>query len=82
MKLTARTILITGGSSGIGLELAGQLLARGNVVIVTGRSEQTLAETRRRHPDIHVFPSDVSDAESIRTLHDTVTMRFQNLIPW
>ena len=79
MKLTARTILITGGSSGIGLELAAQLLARSNVVIVTGRSEEALAATKRRHPDVHVFPSDVSDAEGIRALHDTITTRFPEL---
>ena len=37
MKLTNRTILITGGTSGIGLELARQLLTRDNTVLVTGR---------------------------------------------
>ena len=79
MKLTARTILITGGSSGIGLELAGQLLARGNVVIITGRSEQALEAANRRFPDLHVVSSDVSDAESIRVLHDTITARFPRL---
>lgn len=79
MKLTARTILITGGSSGIGLELAGQLLARGNVVIITGRSEQALEAAKRRFPDLHAFPSDVSDAGGIRMLHDTITARFPKL---
>lgn len=44
MKMTGRTILVTGGSSGIGLEFARQLLARGNTVVVTGRRETALAE--------------------------------------
>ena len=43
MKLEQRTILITGGSSGMGLELAKQLLARGNTVIITGRDLAKLA---------------------------------------
>lgn len=79
MKLTGRTILITGGSSGIGLELAGQLLARDNVVIVTGRGEPALEEARRRLPDLHTIRSDVSEVDGIRALHDAVTDRFPKL---
>ena len=79
MDLTARTILITGGSSGIGLELARQLLARGNVVAITGRSEQALETARLSLPGLHAFKSDVSDPSAIRALHDTLTTRFPNL---
>ena len=79
MKLTGRTILITGGSSGIGLELAGQLLARDNVVIVTGRGERALEDAKRRLPGLHTVQSDVSEPDGIRMLHDTVTRRFPNL---
>lgn len=79
MKLTARTILITGGSSGIGLDMAGQLLAKGNVVIITGRSEQALEAARRRYPGLTSFRSDVSDVDGIRALYDTVTARYPKL---
>ena len=79
MDLTARTILITGGSSGIGLELARQLLARGNVVVITGRSEQALETAKLSLPGLHAFKSDVSDPSAIRVLHDTLTTRFPNL---
>ncbi|MBX2843807.1 MAG: SDR family NAD(P)-dependent oxidoreductase [Flammeovirgaceae bacterium] len=36
MNLSGNTILITGGSSGIGLEMAKEFLKRNNKVIITG----------------------------------------------
>ncbi|MEZ4687031.1 MAG: SDR family NAD(P)-dependent oxidoreductase [Bacteroidia bacterium] len=44
MQLTDNTILITGGSSGIGLELGKRLLEQNNTVILLGRNEAKLAE--------------------------------------
>jgi len=79
MKLNAKTILITGGTSGIGLELATQLLQRGNTVIVTGRDQQRIDATSRTLPGVHVFQSDVSDPEAITVLRDAVLERFPAL---
>ena len=79
MQLRRRTLLITGGTSGIGLELAGQLLARGNTVIVTGRDAQRVADARRRLPGVHGIVSDVADATAIAALHAEVTSRFPAL---
>ena len=79
MKLAQRTILITGGTSGIGLELAHQLLDRGNTVIVTGRDQEKLDDTRRAHPAIHTFKSDVSDPAAIAALHGQVLGQFPAL---
>ena len=72
MKLENRIILITGGTSGIGYELAKQLLRRGNTVIVTGRDQSRLDAARRALPGIHIFKSDVSDPRAISDLRDTV----------
>ena len=79
MKLTGRTVLVTGGTSGIGLELAAQLLARDNVVIVTGRDDKGIDAAKSRHPALHAFKSDVGDTDGIRQLHADVAARFPML---
>jgi uncharacterized oxidoreductase len=79
MKLTAKTILITGGTSGIGLELATQLLQRGNTVIVTGRDQKKLDATSRLLSNVHVFQSDVSDPKAITALREVVLEQFPAL---
>ena len=79
MKLSQRTILITGGTSGIGLELARQLLARDNVVVVTGRDAQRLTEALRAVPGLQGVVSDVADPAAIARLHDEVLARFPAL---
>jgi uncharacterized oxidoreductase len=79
MKLIEKTVLITGGTSGIGLELAKQLLQRGNVVVVTGRDPEKLESTKRALPSVHTFQSDVSDPDAIASLYDSVIAQFPAL---
>ncbi|WP_025097101.1 SDR family NAD(P)-dependent oxidoreductase [Burkholderia sp. A1] len=79
MKMIGRTVLITGGTSGIGLELAKQLTTRGNRVIVTGRRADRLEAARQAVPGLHTFESDVRDPASIEALHQTVSDRFPSL---
>jgi len=79
MKLENRTVLITGGTSGIGLELASQLRLRGNAVIVTGRDQAKLDTVRRLLPGVHTFKSDVSDPAAIVVLYDEVLTKFPTL---
>jgi uncharacterized oxidoreductase len=74
-----RTVLITGGTSGIGLELAKQLRQRRNEVIVTGRDQDRLDAARRVVPGIHTFRSDVSEPEAIIALYDAVIAQFPAL---
>ncbi len=81
MKLKNRTILITGGTSGMGLELAKQLLERDrhNTVIITGRNDEKLDRAKRTLPGVHIFKSDVGDAAEIASLRDDVIARFPAL---
>ncbi len=66
MKLTGNTIIITGGTSGIGRELVDRLLATGNQVITCGRRKDRLEDLRVRHPQVAARPCDVTD-ESARS---------------
>lgn len=79
MKLQNKTILITGGTSGIGFELARQLLQRGNTIIVTGRDLEKLEATKKALPGVHGIQSDVSDPIAIKALHDSVLTKFPAL---
>ena len=79
MKLEHRTALITGGTSGIGLELARQLLERGNTVIVTGRDQARLDAAARGLPGLHAVRSEAGHPEAIKALHDDLLARFPSL---
>lgn len=79
MKMSGRSILITGGTSGIGLELARQLIDCGNTVLVTGRDNGRLEAARKAVPGLHVFQSDVGDIASIKLLYETVSSKFPGL---
>ena len=61
MKLSGNTVLITGGSSGIGYALAEAFLDAGSTVIICARGEVRLIEAQRRRPDLHVRICDVAD---------------------
>jgi uncharacterized oxidoreductase len=79
MKLTGRTILITGGSAGIGLAFALKFLDLGNQVIVTGRRQAVLDEVKAKHPKLHIIKSDVANQAQIIALAARVKTDFPRL---
>ncbi len=62
MKLKNNTVLITGGSSGIGFELSKVLIQKGNKVIICGKSEEKLRAARKLEPKLITYQCDLSDS--------------------
>lgn len=72
MKLSGNTVLITGGSSGIGLALAEGYAARGSRVLVCGRTEEKLRHVQQRVPGLTYLVADVGKKADRRRLLDWV----------
>jgi uncharacterized oxidoreductase len=79
MKTTGNTILITGGTSGLGLGFAQRFLAADNRVIIAGRRTALLEQITRENPGIEGLELDVSDPGSIAAAAETVSDRYPDL---
>ena len=66
------TVLITGGTSGIGLALATRYLQDGNAVIICGRNKDKLDKVVRENPGLKTILADVSREEDRLRLFETV----------
>ena len=63
MKLKNSIVLITGGSSGIGFELAKVLTNNGNKVIICGKSNEKLLAAKKMIPELITYQCDLSDSQ-------------------
>ncbi len=72
MRVSGKTALVTGGTDGIGLEIARQLMAKGATVTVCGRREDLLAAARSE--GMEAIAADLSSADGtaafLKTLGD------------
>src|SRR5215831_5416084 len=71
--MNTSTAIVTGASSGIGLELARELARNGHDLVLIARSADLLAELTielREQFKVHVegYPCDLSDAGAVRNL--------------
>lgn len=67
-RFEGKAIVVTGGSSGIGLALAQRVAAEGGKVLVTGTSPEKLAAAAASHHDIHTIENNAADPASARDL--------------
>jgi len=79
MDLKNNTVLITGGSNGIGLALAERFLREGNKVIICGRGEEKLREAQERFPKLHIKQCDVADESQRIALYNRVVQEFPDM---
>ena len=79
MQLTGNTILITGGTSGIGRALAEAFHQRGNQVIIAGRRQSLLNEITAACPGIHGLQLDLEDPRAIDVFAARIREQFPQL---
>ncbi|MEO0328889.1 MAG: SDR family oxidoreductase [Pseudomonadota bacterium] len=68
-----KSILITGGGSGIGAALAKTLADRGCDVIVSGRRQSVLDAVASQSPNISAHPADVTNSDDQTALADALS---------
>ncbi len=85
MKLQNNTVLITGGSSGIGLELGRELAKKGNKVIICGKTVEKLEAAKQQESNFTTYQCDLSDSkqcadftEIIRKNHPDLNVLINN----
>ncbi|WP_342645132.1 SDR family NAD(P)-dependent oxidoreductase [Mucilaginibacter sp. CSA2-8R] len=79
MQLSHNTILITGGTSGIGLAFAQEFKQRDNTVIICGRREDRLNEITVQHPGIITRVCDVADEQQRRELVEWLVTNYPDV---
>ncbi len=79
MKITNKTILITGGGSGIGLEIAKLLNEQGNKILIIGRNGDKLKTASEGLKNVSTFASDITKAEDVKKLAAKIASDFSDL---
>ncbi len=78
MKLTKNRILLTGGSSGIGLAMARRLKELGNDVVITGRNRTGLEDAADRY-GLDIYQCDLSVNEELNGLVEAVRRQYADV---
>lgn len=79
MQTNKNVILITGGTSGIGLELVRQFYDLENKIIVTSSNQDNLDKLKIKFPNISILSCDLGESLSVRKLIDKCLSEHRDL---
>ena len=79
MNISNNKILIPGGATGIGLQLAERFIRENNTVIICGRRESILQEAVDKFPTLITRPIDVSVAREREALYQWIAEEHNDL---
>ena len=68
MNLQNKSVLITGGSIGIGLQLAKKISQEGARVLICARNLQALEQAKLDNPDLEISQCDVTNLDQVQAL--------------
>jgi uncharacterized oxidoreductase len=79
MNITNKTVLVTGGGSGIGLAIAKLLSEKNNKVIITGRTAAKLQKAAEGLTNVSTIVADVTNTDDVKRLVATIDADFGGL---
>src|ERR1700748_1548285 len=74
-----QTVLITGGSAGIGFEIAKLFSDKGHKIIVTGRNKERLDSAASQLRNVTAIVCDVTNDKEVNNLVSIINNDFQHL---
>lgn len=81
--MKGKTVLITGGAQGLGLNAAGEFAKDGSILILTDINEDSLAEGKEimesKGAEVHTYKVDVTVKEEVDKLAKDVLKKFGNI---
>jgi uncharacterized oxidoreductase len=78
MNITDNTILITGGGSGIGLEIA-KALSTTNKIIIAGRNKEKLDAAAKGLENVFTIQADITNEQDVNRLIEEIKVNFGGL---
>lgn len=78
-RFEGKAILVTGGTSGIGLATVARLVSEGARIALTGSNDARLRDVASKHPGVITIEADNADADSADIIASTIKSKFGTL---